>query len=203
MHRVLAEIGSIYVHLDYRMVHYVKLIMDEIFGRENFRNEIVWHYFGTGKPIKHFKRKHDNILFYTKSDGYTFNWEDVAQEYTEKQKKKYTRKDEKGYYKEYRHSDGTVYRKYLTENEKIPVDDVWNVPPIQSWNEKLPFPTQKPEKFLERIILASSNEGDIVADFFCGSGTTLAVAEKLNRYWIGVDIYPKAIQITAQRLKKI
>jgi len=232
MHRVLAETGSIYVHLDYRMVHYVKLMMDEIFGRENFLNQIIWHYEGPQAPsdVK-FATKHDVILRYAKTQqckGYELyklvkvpvkelglkkdeygNWFYTLPpgDYTDETLK---RLEKEG--RIYRTKSGKIRIKYFVEVDekgyawrpkKLP--DVWNDIPSLGIvaTEKLNFPTQKPEKLLERIILASSNEGDIVADFFCGSGTTLAVAEKLNRYWIGVDIYPKAIQITAQRLKKI
>jgi len=196
MHRVLAETGSIYVHLDYRMVHYVKLMMDEIFGKGNFRNEIIWYYPDTpGRTERDFNRKHDVILSYSKTDQFIFNDMLVREEILPESKERY---------KTPRILGG---REYIGGKSakigKVP-ENVWRIPAVKGNSiEAQNYPTQKPEKLLERIILASSNEGDIVADFFCGSGTTLAVAEKLNRYWIGVDIYPKAIQITAQRLKKI
>jgi len=169
------------------MVHYVKLMMDEIFGKGNFRNEIIWYYKTGGVARENFPRKHDTILLYSKTKNMLFN--------PTKEKS----------YLDYRYGFSNVdifkdQRGYYTLTF---VRDVWEIDALRGNHpENLNFPTQKPEKLLERIILASSNEGDIVADFFCGSGTTLAVAEKLNRHWIGVDIYFKAIQITAQRLKK-
>ena len=173
MKKLLAENGSIYVHMDWHVGHYVKLMMDEIFGRENFRNEIVWHYFMGGKSPNMWGRKHDTILFYTKSDKWVFNTIKVkrrldyvpslpAKSSSGKAIEDTTGKDEAGWY------------------SIVSADDVWDISGVFNMSyENLNFPTQKPEKLLERIILASSNEGDIVADFFVGSGTTLAVAENL------------------------
>ncbi len=201
MKRLLAPDGSIYVHLDWHVGHYVKVMMDEIFGKDNFRNEIIWSYSGAGQSENQFKRKHDNLFLYSKSENNTFNWEDVALPFTEKQFSKYSGKDEKGKYKEYKHSDGKIYRKYLQEDEKLPLTDVWtDIYIIQNWNEKLDYQTQKPIQLLERIIKASSNESDLVADFFSGSGTTIAVAEKLNRRWIGCELGKVGIQVARGRM---
>ena len=204
MKELLAENGSIYVHLDWHVGHYVKVMMDEIFGYENFVNDIIWSYQGTGAPKKGFKHKHDLILFYSKSSQFFFSHKDTLEPMTQKTKAKFTMIDEEGRrYKHYKHPDGTYHRQYLDEMEGMRLRDVWEISTIQSWDEKLPFDTQKPEALLKRIILASSNPGDIVADFFCGSGTTLAVAEKLGRRWIGSDLSRYAIHTTRKRLLQI
>ena len=223
MKELLADDGSIYVHLDYRMVHYVKLMMDEIFGRENFQNEIIWCYREAINSKKRWNRKHDVILFYTKSDKFTFNYRDVLEPHSEETIKKYRYVDEEG--RRYRlmgrglkdspirsqrdvpkeweeKYPELVYRHYLPEG-KLPVD-YWLIDVInQASPERLAFPTQKPEKLLERIILASSNPGDIVADFFCGSGTTATVAEKLGRRWVCTDMSKYSIHVTRKRLLDI
>lgn len=204
MRDLLAEDGSIYVHCDYRVTSYIRLVLDEIFGHNSFRNEIIWCYQGTGRSPKQYKRKHDTLWFYNKSDNWIFNASDIGQPFGEKQIKKYSGKDEQGYYKEYRHADGKTYRKYLTDDDFLPVNDWWSdIYVIQDHSERVGYPTQKPEALLERIIKASSNENDIVADFFCGSGTTLAVAEKLGRKWIGSDLGKFAIHTTRKRMIQV
>jgi len=186
MKELLADDGSIYVHLDYRMVHYVKLMMDEIFGRENFQNEFIWYYSGGGTSRKRWARKHDVLLFYTKSDHWTFNPDSVRTPY------KWTAGQLR--------ADGTERD---LERGKLP-DDVWEHHSVMPWgSENVYYPTQKPEPLLERIILASSNEGDIVADFFSGSGTLAAVAEKLGRRWVCCDMSKYAIHVTRKRLLDI
>ena len=196
MRELLSETGSIYVHLDYRMVHYVKLIMDEVFGEENFRNEIVWCYTGPSKQTKDFPDKHDIVLRYSKGDFYTFNPDAIRIPYKKSniatgQTSAVGKKDEK-------------YLKMLDERGKIPEDWWTDIATIgYKHSEIYGFSTQKPEALLERIIKASSNEGDLVLDCFIGSGTTAAVAQKLGRRWIGVDINKGAIQLTARRLRKI
>jgi len=191
---LLAENGSIYVHLDWHVGHYGKVMMDEIFGYENFINEIVWGYRTGGTTKNAFARKHDIILSYSKSGNYNFN----TQYYKSWQKKKYNfRKD---YPELYDEEKQMWYHLAFCR-------DVWeDVNPIgtEPGNpERLNFDTQKPEDLLKRIILASSNPGDIVADFFCGSGTTLAVTEKLGRRWLGSDLSKFAIQVTRKRLLDI
>ncbi len=201
MRDLLANDGSIYVHCDYRVTGYLRLILDEIFNR-NLVNEIIWGYQGTGQAKKFFKRKHDTIFLYSKTeDGQIFNAREVGQPFGEKQLKKYSGKDEKGYYKEYRHSDGKIYRKYLQEDDYLPRNDWWDdIYVIQDHAERVGYPTQKPESLLERIIKTSSNEGDLIADFFVGSGTTLAVAEKLGRKWIGSDLGKFSIHTSRKRM---
>jgi DNA modification methylase len=211
MRELLAETGTIYVHLDYRVVHYVKLIMDEIFGKENFINEIAWVYTGREAPAKDgFVRKHETILFYSKTENYTFNKQ--YEPYDEKYVKLYfVHKDEDGRLFQWQpDGKGGRYKQYLDEAKGIPLRDWWQIKPVHGMDymkkaesEWLGFPTQKPEALLERIIKTSSNEGDIIADFFCGSGTTLAVAEKLGRRWIGCDISKYAINVTRKRLLEI
>jgi DNA modification methylase len=205
---LLSETGSIYVHLDWHVGHYIKILMDEIFGEENFVNEIVWHYISGGAPEKNFNRKHDVILFYSKSKNYKFNLlKELKKKYEDIDKSKIL-EDEKGKF--------VWYIKPGT-NPKVPkgvksyiegiVDDVWEIPIInpQAIEREIGglFQTQKPEALLERIIKASSDPGDIVLDCFIGSGTTAAVAQKLGRRWIGCDINKGAVQLTSSRLQKI
>lgn len=212
MKRLLKPTGSIYVHLDWHAVHYVKVEMDKIFGFDNFRNEIVWHYSGWNKKLPdHIERRHDTVLFYAKS-GRTFfeyptrPWQS-KEEYVKKRKQK-VRKDSSG--KEYVLSDaggGERVKRFLEEAMAygIPLDDVWEIDKINNSDkiERIGYPTQKPEALLERIIKASSKEGDVVADFYCGGGTTPAVAQRLKRRWIACDQSRIAIAITADRLTKV
>jgi len=191
MRELLAETGSIYVHLDWHVGHYVKVMMDEIFGYDNFRNEIVWCYTGPGRQEKDFPDKHDVIYRYSKSNNYVFNPDAIRVPYVKLDTGK-----THGIFKK---------RAILDERGKIPEDWWADITPVARLHatELLDFDTQKPEALLKRIILASSNPGDIVADFFCGSGTTLVVAEKLGRRWIGCDLSKFAIQVTRKRLLDI
>jgi len=197
LRELLADNGSIYIHLDWHAGHYVKLILDEVFGKEKFRNEVIWHYFMGGKSPNMFGRKHDTIMWYSKSDTWKFNRLKYkrrldyvpglpAKSSTGEKVKETTGKDEVGWY------------------SIVSVDDVWGISGVFNMsNEYLSFKTQKPEALLERIITASSNEGDLVADFFCGSGTTGAVAEKLGRRWIMADLSKFAIHTARKRLLDI
>jgi len=203
MRELLAENGSIYVHLYWHVGHYVKVMMDEIFGYENFLNELIWKYFGPTSTADNFPRKHDYILFYAKNaDNHIFNAEATLTEYDEKAIRRYDKVDEIGRrFKYYYEKDGTIRKAYLKAGKPT---EIFYIPFVQGTaDERLAFDTQKPEALLKRIILASSNPGDIVADFFCGSGTTLAVAEKLGRRWIGCDLSKFAIQVTRKRLLDI
>ncbi len=189
MHELLADDGSVYVHCDWRLNSHMRLIMDEIFGKDNFRNEIIWSYTSGGVGDKTFAKKHDAILFYSKSERHIFH------------KQTYKRKVDKskGY------DPRITYYKSDDGDEEYRINimtDVWTDIGIISPNgfERLDYPTQKNEKLLERIIEASSNEGDLIADFFCGSGTTLAVAEKLGRKWIGTDLGKFGIHTTRKRM---
>lgn len=201
---LLSDKGSIYLHCDWHKAAHLKLLMDEVFGPDRFLNEIAWCYQGTGKTVTQYKRKHDTLLFYSKSGKWKFNARAVGTPFGEKQKKKFSGKDENGYYKEYRHADGKVYRKYLQDDDFLPCNDWWSdIYVIQDHSERLGYPTQKPEALIERVITASSDPGDIVFDCFMGSGTTQAVAMKLGRRFIGADINLGAIQTTTKRLLSV
>ncbi len=178
MRRLLKPTGSLYLHCDPTASHYLKIVMDAVFGKGHFQNELVWHYSGGGASKKRFARKHDTIFFYTKSNRWTFNVDDVRVPY------KWT--------KGQRRADGSE-RNY--EKGKLP-DDVIVLNSIMPWaSEHTGYPTQKPLKLLERIIKASSNEGDIVLDPFCGCSTSIDAARRLNRRWAGIDISSFAIDL--------
>ena len=185
IHRVLKNTGSIYLHCDPTTSHYLKLVMDAVFGEENFRNEIVWHYSSLGATRKHFPKKHDLILFYSKSKKWTFNYNDVRIPYAESLKNRIQYKGS-GFTKDAKSS-------WINEKGKIP-GSVWEVPLLKG-NERLGYPTQKPLSLYERMIKASSNPGDIVLDPFVGSGTTIEAARKNNRKAIGIDILPLALRL--------
>ena len=206
---VMSENASIYLHLDWHIVHYVKILMDEIFGEDNFRNDIAWHYSGWNKKLKvSFEKRHDTILYYCADDeGTNFNsffeqWES-EEEYIKKRKQK-PLTDEDG--RRYVLSDaggGKRVKRYLDEAIKdgVVVDDVWDIDKINnSAKESVDYSTQKPEVLIERIITASSNKHMLVADFFGGSGVTAAVANKLCRKFIHCDIGLNSIQTTRDRL---
>lgn len=186
LHRVLKPTGSLYLHCDPTASHYLKIVLDVVFGKQNFRNEIIWFYKTGGASKRHFSKKHDVIFFYTKDENYLFNPQKeksyMMHEYGFKKSEFF--KDERGQY------------------TWVLMKDVWEIPAIGSADkQRLGYPTQKPEELLERIILSSTNEGSWVLDPFCGCGTTVAVAERLNRNWIGVDISMMAINVIASRLK--
>ena len=198
MKELLAENGSIYVHLDWHVSHYVKVMMDEIFGYDNFRNEIIWHYFVSGKYPNEFARDHDVIYVYSRTGNVVFNYEKELDEclYYEKSSKRQIVKGDDG--KEYYKYNGEL-RTFIKQ-----VSETWDINKVKrDGTEILGYNNQKPEALLKRIIKASSNPGDIVADFFCGSGTTLAIAEKLGRRWIGSDLSKYAIQVTRKRMLDI
>lgn len=196
MRELLSDKGSIYVHLDWHVGHYVKLLMDEIFGKDKFVNEIVWFYDDSpGRSNNFFPRKHDSIFWYSKNGKYIFNADDVRIPLLEASVERYRTPRRLGG-REYIGGDSA-------EEGKIP-EDVWKIPVIKgNSREKIGYQTQKPEKLLERIIKASSNENSIVADFFAGSGTTGAVAEKLGRRWIMSDMGKPATMIMRKRLVDI
>lgn len=207
---IMNENASIYLHLDWHIVHYVKILMDEIFGEDNFRNDIAWHYSGWNKKLKtSFEKRHDTILYYCADDeGTNFNsffeqWES-EEEYIKKRKQK-PLTDEDG--RRYVLSDaggGKRVKRYLDEAIKdgVVVDDVWDIDKINnSAKESVDYSTQKPEVLIERIVTASSSKHMVVADFFGGSGVTAAVANKLNRKFIHCDIGVNSIQTARDRLK--
>lgn len=189
----MADNGSIYVHLDYRKGHYVKVLLDEIFGEKNFRNEIVWCYTGPNPANKDFPKKHDIILRYAKSSEVVFNADKVRMAY----KAAFT------------HARGVHGKKNYNEDIQVARHELGKVPEdwwadfsnVSSYRKELTgYPTQKPEALLERIIRASSGEGDIILDCFAGSGTTAAVAEKLERRWISCDVGKLSIYTQQKRL---
>lgn len=189
MHRLLAPTGTLYLHLDWHANSYARLLLDEIFGPERLLNEIVWTYHGPSPIRSAFNRKHDTILAYTKSEKYTFNVDDVRQPYNPNTIKTFASSRKAGF--------GKVPD---LERGKVP-EDWWYFPVVaRLHNERTGYPTQKPMALLERIILASSNAGDLVADFFCGSGTAAVVAARLGRYFIANDGTWRAVHTTRTRL---
>ena len=241
LRRVLKDTGSIYLHCDPTASHYLKMLMDAVFGPENFRNEVVWERFGSHSDARRFGRVTDSILFYTKSNDYTFH--PIRQPYSDEHLTKrfrYTDPDGrkfwpntclapggrgpsyewKGHVRNWRFTKehmaeldakgeiyysekGMPYRKnYLDSLPGQLVQNLWtDIKMTKSGRERLGYPTQKPEALLERIIQASSNEGDTVLDPFCGCGTTIAVAERLKRRWIGIDITHLAVTLMKHRLR--
>lgn len=222
MRELLSEKGLIYLHCDWHKSHYLRCIMDDVFGRDNFINNLVWCYKTRQFSKTYWNRKHDDILMYGKGKSWVFNYEKVLDEYSESTIKKYKNKDENGYYRlcgrgiegspiksakdvdsiwEITHPE-LVVRNYLGDgyapNDYLMID-IEN----QASKDRTEYPTQKPTKLLEKIILASSNPGDIVLDCFMGSGTTQAVAMKLGRRFIGSDINLGSIETTKKRLLKI
>lgn len=199
---LLSNKGTIFVHCDCKVASHLKLVMDEIFGRDNFINEIIWRYTGNSVPSKCFPRKHDSIFFYSKSNSYIINFEDVLEPYSDLTMKRYNHTDENGRkYKVSALRNGKKEIIYAKEG-KYP-DDVWDIPVPRSFDEIVGYPTQKPVLLLQKIIKACSNENDLIADFFCGSGTTLAVAEKLGRRWIGADLGRFSIHTTRKRMLQV
>jgi site-specific DNA-methyltransferase (adenine-specific) len=243
MHRVLKPTGSLYLHCDPTASHYVKLILDAIFGVKYFRNEIIWKRTSGHSDARRYGRVHDIILYYSR--GNDFTWNPALQAYDPSYVEQYYRYQDAdgrrwmsdnlsaagltggGYEYEWQgikrvwrcpvstmerlEQEGRIFytqngiprlKRYLDEAGGLPVQDVWtDIEALRSWHkERLAYPTQKPEPLLERIIRTSSNEGDLVLDPFCGCGTAVAVAERLKRRWIGIDITHLAIALIKQRL---
>ena len=189
MHRLLAPNGSLYLHLDWHADSYARLLLDEIFGAERLLNEIVWVYHGPSPVRSAFNRKHDIILVYTKSDDYIFNVDAVRTPYDPNTVKTFESSPKAGF--------GKVPD---LKRGKVP-EDWWYFPVVARLHtERTGYPTQKPEALLERIILASSNPGDLVADLFCGSGTTAIVAQRFDRRYIMVDAAWRALHTSCKRL---
>lgn len=187
-HRVLKNTGSIFLHCDPKMSHYLKITLDCIFGEQNFRNEIVWYYKNASRGKYKFAHSHDIILWHSKSDSYTFNLSDILVPF------------ESGM-TEWRYTKGGQKGKAKPEG-KTP-DDVITLPSLNAMSkERTGYPTQKPLSLMEKIIRASTNEGDIVLDPFCGCATTCVSAEIHNRKWIGVDVSVKAYELVQHRIKK-
>lgn len=193
MRDLLSDRGNLYVHCDWRVNALLRAVLDEVMGQASFINELVWTYgLGAAAGKRTFHRKHDTIFLYGKTSNYTFNMQ--RGDVTPAMAAKYCHEDEQGRYMM------AAGRKYYLQGGK-PLNSVWSIPTMAATSsERLGYATQKPEALLEPIIQASSNEGDLVADFFCGSGTTLAVAEKLGRRWIGCDLGRFAIHTARKRL---
>jgi len=192
MHRLLSERGSLYVHLDCQAVHHVRVMLDEVFGSDNFLNEIIWSYRTGGVSRRWFGRKHDTILLYARQRGsHTFNVQRDGRYRTDG-----LNYDESGRpYKQTRKG-----RLYFDERGPV-MTDVWDVPFLSTVSsERMGWPWQKPEALLERVVLASSDASDTVADFFCGSGTTLVAAKRQGRAYLGCDVSAEAVAITRKRL---
>ena len=226
MRDLLADDGSIYVHCDPRVNSFIRLVLDEVFGKggdnqkDGFRNEISWCYTGGRVPKVAYGRRHDTIYFYTKSANWIYNYEAVMRPLNDEQKARYKYEDSKGCYRligrfikgspirgardvspEWEKTNPELVMRYYMKEGTLCLDYWDDIPQLnQVAKDRTGYPTQKPEKLLERIIKASSNEGDIVADFFCGSGTTAAVAEKLGRKWLVSDLGKFAIHTTRKRL---
>lgn len=199
-HRMLAPDGSLYLHIDYRMSPYLRLMLDEIFGAANFMNEIIWAYKSGGRSTRHFSRKHDTILFYRKSKAVFFNINAVGVPRGPEKRNNMKRSvDELGRVYFSIRSGGKTYTYY--EDTPIFPSDVWD--DVEHLHQRDPertgFSTQKPEALLRRIILASSRPGDLVCDLFSGSGTTAAVAAKLGRRFLAADASPVATQLLRAR----
>jgi len=225
MHRILKSTGSLYLHCDQTANHYLKILLDEIFGKNNFRNEIIWCYKSRPQSKKYFGKKHDDILFYSKSDNYHFNWQEVTRPLSDATIRKYRLLDSQG--RKYRlqgrgitsspirsakdvhqkweeTNPELVVRDYLDEKTGVASEDWWEIDILnQASKERTGYPTQKPLALLERIVKASSNKGDIVFDPFCGCATTCVAAQKLGRKWIGIDIEKQAAAILVERLNSI
>jgi site-specific DNA-methyltransferase (adenine-specific) len=249
LHRVLKKTGSFYYHCDWHASHYVKIMLDQIFGQNQFKTEIIWRRTNAkGLAFRSFPNDHDSVFYYTKSDDYNFNRQylpldegyvkDFYKYVEPKTGRQYQLADltnpnkdrpnltyeflgikrvwrwtkermqeayEKGLIVQSSPDAVPRLKRYLDEQEGIPIDSIWaDIPPIQSQSEeRLGYPTQKPLALLDRIIKASSNENDIVLDAFCGCGTALVAAENLGRQWIGIDISPTACRVMAKRLRDV
>ena len=187
MHRILKPTGSIYLQMDYRIVHWVRCIMDDVFGYGNFRNEIVWCYTSPSVAKNNFPKKHDNIIFYSKTKNYTFNSDCILVPYKKSNSS----------------SGKTSLIGHKTDNRKGKIPESWwcDIADLgKVHNQSVGYKTQKPLKLLERIIKASSNENDLVADFYLGSGTTAVVCRELSRRFVGCDINENALKLTNERL---
>jgi len=198
MHRILKETGSLYLHCDPTAGHYLKLLLDSVFGKQGFVNEIVWHYTGNSVPKYCLPKKHDTIYWYSKGKQPLFFPNRILLPYSKLTEKRYNHTDEEGRrYKISALRNGKQEIVYMKDG-KYP-DDVWDIPVIRG-AERTGYPTQKPLALLKRIIEASSNVGDVVMDPFCGCATTCVAAQQLDRKWIGIDIEKNVVNILVERL---
>lgn len=196
MHRVLKPTGSLYLHCDWHASHYLKVMLDEVFGENRFQNEVIWWYRGGGVSPKRWGRRHDNILFYSKGKTWTFNVDPVRTPYSEASQERLK-------YKARAFRGDRVYDNYEPNPLGKHPDDVFEIQPVMpSSKARLGYPTQKPPKLMERIVLASSNPNDIVLDPFAGCGMALLAAQQHGRKWIGIDISPTAVELMKRQLQK-
>jgi DNA modification methylase len=200
LHRILKPSGTVYLHCDQHASHYLKVMMDDIFGRSAFLDEVIWHYqTASGAPKKWLHRNHDTIFRYAARKASLVTWNHPLQPWPEATLRKWQTDD-----------DGRIYhaqnkrdkRYYINPAGKLD-DDVWEITLQTRSKERLGYPTQKPEELLMKLISAASDPGDIVLDPFCGCGTTLVAAQRLGRQWIGIDISPTAVELEKRRLLKI
>ncbi len=197
LHRVLKPTGSLYLHCDPTASHYLKMLLDVIFGAKQFNNEVIWHYRRWPTTANRYQRMHDVLLFYGKSQENSFNV--LFREPSASTKKRWGKKKQLVEFTE--NGSRKPTQELAQESPGVPLDDVWDIPIIApSAKERLGYPTQKPLALLERIVEASSNPGDWVLDPFCGCGTTIAAAHKLERRWIGIDITHLSITLQRYRL---
>jgi DNA modification methylase len=199
MHRVLKNDGCIYLQMDTRINHWMRIMLDDIFGYENFRNEISWCYNSQGKTTKQWNKKHDVILFYTKSDKWTFNSDSVKDSISDLTYRRFQKEiDKYGYYTVLKNGKRTQYQ---LEDGSLPKDWFEDITYISRDNKELTgYPTQKPKELIRRLVLASTNENDMVCDYYMGSGTTLEVCKELNRNFFGIDKNPKIIDYVKKRI---
>jgi len=201
IHRVLRRTGSVFLHCDPTASHYLKVLMDAVFGPESFKNEIIWRYRRWPARARRFQRMHDVLFFYTRdaSGDHTFHSLYGYEELAASTKKTFGTKKQRADFSAGHRRPGVSDE----ETSGPPLSDVWEIGVIAAkGRERLGYPTQKPEALLERVILAASNEGDTVLDPFCGSGTTLAVAERLGRRWIGIDRSPESRRVVLERFSR-
>jgi site-specific DNA-methyltransferase (adenine-specific) len=201
--RALKDTGSIFLHCDRNASHYLRIVLDEVFGFDNFQSEIIWSYKRWSNAKKGLLNSHQVIFFYSKTSNFNFNT--IYTDYSE------TTNIDQIFQKRKRDENGkTAYQKdnngkceLIEQKNGVPLSDVWEIPYLNpKAKERVGYPTQKPILLLERIIKIASNEGDVVLDPFCGSGTTLVAAKLLNRQYIGIDQLPEAIELSRQRLEK-
>jgi len=192
---LLAPTGSLFVHVGWHVNAHVRLLLDDLFGPDRLIDEIIWHYqTSSGAPARALIKNHATIFHYARSDAWVFN--QIREPWPERTLRKWQRD-----------ADGRIYRvqnrfgkRYYIDPAGKRIDDVWEFTLASRSHERTRYPTQKPEALLDRLIRMSSHEGDLVADFFCGSGTTLAAAQKAGRRWIGCDVGDLAIETTARRI---
>lgn len=193
-YRILKPSGSLYLHCDWHANAHLRILMDQIFGESHFLNEVIWYYRGGGVPKSGFAKRHDTIFLYSKGNEWTFNVDAVRTAYSPEslERLEYTARSFRG---------KRIYDSYRPNPKGKHPDDVLEIQPtMPSSKERFGYPTQKPERLLDVLIKASSNEGDVVLDPFCGCGTSIAVAHKLGRKWVGVDVSPTACQLMAKRM---